>query len=172
MKYFKKLVYYFFKLKYTLFKKSKIGSNFIVGNNVNIDYKFKCGHYVYIGQNSYIGKNTTLGNFVMISDMVNIIGSDHVFDIIGTPIILSGKPKEQPSTIIGTDVWIGHGVTIMRGVKIGDGAIIGANSVVTKDIEAYTINVGIPCKVKGYRFSSKKDTQKHITEINNKVNIL
>ncbi|HFI1792856.1 TPA: DapH/DapD/GlmU-related protein, partial [Escherichia coli] len=49
--------------------------------------------------------------------------------------------------IIGNDVWLGTGVTVLRGVRIGDGAIIGANAVVTKNIPDYCIAVGVPAKV-------------------------
>ena len=47
---------------------------------------------------------------------------------------------------IGNDVWIGMGATIMSGIKIGNGAVIGAGSIVTKDVEPYTIVAGIPAK--------------------------
>ncbi|TCU21233.1 hypothetical protein EV130_11190 [Rhizobium azibense] len=53
---------------------------------------------------------------------------------------------------IGNDVWIGRGVTIMRGCRIGDGAIIAASSVVTKDVEPYSIVGGVPAKVLRWRF--------------------
>ena len=48
--------------------------------------------------------------------------------------------------VIGNDVWIGNNVLIMGGVIIGDGSVIGAGSIVTKDVEPYTINVGVPAK--------------------------
>ena len=57
--------------------------------------------------------------------------------------------------VVGNDVWIGDNVTILDGIKIGDGAIIGANSLVTKDIEPYSINVGIPAKLLKYRFNKE-----------------
>lgn len=57
--------------------------------------------------------------------------------------------------LIGNDVWIGSEVLILEGVKIGDGAIVGAGAVVTKDIEPYSINIGVPARVKGYRFEKK-----------------
>lgn len=161
----KRIIYYLFKLKYELLRKAKIGKNFVVGRNVNIDKNFKCGNYVYIGQNNYIGSHTTFGHWVMVSDAVNIVGSDHVFDKVGTPIILSGRPKYQPHTEIGNDVWIGHGVTIIRGIKIGDGAIIGANSFVNKNVEPYSIYGGIPAKFIKKRFSNESDTKKHIKQI-------
>ena len=53
---------------------------------------------------------------------------------------------------IGSDVWIGAGASIMTGVNVGDGAVIGANSVVTKDIPPYAVAVGVPAKIIKFRF--------------------
>ena len=55
-------------------------------------------------------------------------------------------------TVIGNDVWIGQNVTIMPGVNVGDGCIIGANAVVAKDIPPYSIAVGNPARVVKRRF--------------------
>lgn len=63
---------------------------------------------------------------------------------------------KKPLPIIGNDVWIGHGATILNGIRIGDGAIVGAGSVVTKDVPAYSIVAGNPAKVIRYRFSEKQ----------------
>ena len=60
--------------------------------------------------------------------------------------------KLKGDTIIGNDVWIGQNVTVLPAVHIGDGAIIGANSVVAKDIPPYSVAVGNPCEVKSKRF--------------------
>ncbi|MBR6646045.1 MAG: CatB-related O-acetyltransferase, partial [Clostridia bacterium] len=60
------------------------------------------------------------------------------------------------TTIIGNDVWIGHSALILEGVKIGDGAIVGAGAVVTKDVPPYSIVVGVPAKVIKYRFSENE----------------
>jgi acetyltransferase-like isoleucine patch superfamily enzyme len=57
---------------------------------------------------------------------------------------------------IGNDVWIGEGVMILQGLRIGDGAIVGAGAVVTRDIEPYSINVGIPARSIKYRFSKEQ----------------
>lgn len=57
---------------------------------------------------------------------------------------------------IGNDVWIGNDVRIMDGVRIGDGAIVGLGSIVTKDIEPYSINVGIPAERIDYRFNEEQ----------------
>ena len=140
----------------------KFGKNFIVGTKVNIEQKgFSAGNNVYIGQYSYIGPNTKLGNFCMLSDNVNFVGHDHSFEKIGTPIIFAGRPENEPTTILEDDVWIGHGVTIMRGVLIGEGSIVGANSVVTKDIPPYSIYGGIPAKLIRQRFKNNEDRSRH-----------
>ena len=58
-------------------------------------------------------------------------------------------------TVVGNDVWIGQNVTVMPGVHIGDGAIIAANSVVTKDVPAYCVAGGNPCRVIRPRFDEE-----------------
>lgn len=59
-------------------------------------------------------------------------------------------------TVIGNDVWVGKNASIMAGVKIGDGAVIGAGAVVTKDVPPYAIAGGVPAKVIKYRFSEEQ----------------
>lgn len=63
--------------------------------------------------------------------------------------------ENEKSVVIGNDVWIGQGAKILEGVTIGDGAIIGANAFVTKNIEPYSINVGVPTKKIKYRFTDE-----------------
>lgn len=156
IKFLRYLKYFPLRLKLKILGYS-FGKNFVLGKEVNIKKSgFKAGDNVYIGQYSYIGPNTKLGNFCMLSDAINIIGDDHIFDKVGIPIILSGVPISKKETILEDDVWIGHGVTIMRGVIIGEGAIIAANSVVTKNIEAYSINAGIPSKKIKMRFDKNQ----------------
>jgi hypothetical protein len=57
-----------------------------------------------------------------------------------------------PHTEIGADVWIGQSALVLAGVKIGTGAVIGAGSVVTKDVPPYAVAVGNPCRVRRFRF--------------------
>ncbi|EKO3576514.1 CatB-related O-acetyltransferase [Vibrio metschnikovii] len=66
---------------------------------------------------------------------------------------ISTYDRYSESVIIGNDVWIAAGAVITRGIKIGDGAVIGANAVVTKDVPPYAIVAGIPAKVIKYRFT-------------------
>lgn len=83
-------------------------------------------------------------------------------------------------TIIGNDVWIGQNVTFLPGVKVGDGAIIGANSVVSKDIPAYCIAAGNPIRIIRKRFDDElirlleefKWWDKSIKEINDLIPLL
>ena len=83
-------------------------------------------------------------------------------------------------TVIGNDVWIGQNATIIPGVHIGDGAIIGANSLVSKDVEPYTIVAGNPIRIIRKRFDDElidllecfKWWDKSIEEINNLIPLL
>jgi acetyltransferase-like isoleucine patch superfamily enzyme len=90
----------------------------------------------------------------MLAHNVSIVGGDHIFSNPNYPIIFSGRPQLE-RTVIGEDVWIGAYSIIIAGVKIGNGAIIGAGSVVTKDIPEYTIFAGSPAKFIKMRFSDK-----------------
>lgn len=117
-------------------------------------------HYDFIGDKLIIGK------FCAIAKGIEFImnGANHRINAITTypfNIMENGWEKSAPSlsdlklkedTIIGNDVWIGQNVTVLPAVHIGDGAIIGANSVVAKDIPPYSVAVGNPCEVKRKRF--------------------
>ena len=117
-------------------------------------------HYDFIGDKLIIGK------FCAIAKGIEFImnGANHRINSITTypfNIMGNGWEKSAPSlselklkgdTIVGNDVWIGQNVTVLPAVHIGDGAIIGANSVVAKDIPPYSVAVGNPCEVKRKRF--------------------
>ena len=120
-------------------------------------------HYEFLGDKLIIGK------FCAIAEGVKFImnGANHRMDGITTTPLISlqvvGKSHANSrtaafkgDTVIGNDVWIGQNVTIMPGVKIGDGAIIAANSTVVKSVEAYTIYGGNPAKFIKKRFSDEK----------------
>ena len=105
-----------------------------------------------------------LGKYCSISWNVSIGGANHDYHKVSTQPFCF-KPKFgfteiegeyssfEDSLTIGNDVWIGSGSTILRGVTVGDGAVIGASSVVTEDVPAYSIVVGNPGKIIKYRFS-------------------
>jgi virginiamycin A acetyltransferase len=115
-----------------------------------------------------------MGKFCQIAQGTKFIMGDanHQMDGFSTfPFYVFGKEwaEYEPrfptkgDTIVGNDVWFGHGSVIMPGVKIGDGAIIGACSVVTKDVHPYTIVGGNPAKEIRKRFS--EDIVKKLLEI-------
>lgn len=106
-----------------------------------------------------------VGRFCSISDKVTIfLGGEHRSDWVSTyPFniflkkyaYIKGHPKSKGDVIIGNDVWIASGATIMSGVTICDGAIIGAHSIVTKDIPPYAIVAGNPAKIIRFRFEQE-----------------
>ena len=132
---------------------------YIYGINIDLNCAIHLGTKFYgLGNNIKIGKATTInpecridgragctiGNGVSISREVFILTMGHNYNDINFG--LSGK-----SVIIEDNSWIGIRTMIMPGVKIGKGAIVGAGSIVTKDVESYTIVAGNPAKVIGSR---------------------
>lgn len=132
-----------------------VSSLFIPSLNCNISKDFKAGCYSYVGPNSVIYPKVAIGNYTMLANNVSIMGGDHKFDIPGIPIVFSGRSGVKP-TIIGHDVWIGAHSLVMCGVEIGNGAIIAAGSVVTKDVPSYTVFGGVPAKEIKRRFTEKE----------------
>jgi virginiamycin A acetyltransferase len=119
-------------------------------------------HYDFIGDKLIIGKFCQIGagvEFVM-------NGANHQMNAVSTyPFYIFGSwDQSAPSkedlplkgdTVVGNDVWIGQNSTILPGVHIGDGAIIGLNSVVTRDVPPYTIVAGNPTKTVRKRFDDE-----------------
>lgn len=127
-------------------------------------------HGVTLGDYSYIAKNSNvvnceIGKFCSIGPNFCCGLGVHPIDGISTsPMFYStarqngvslcdeNKVEESLYTRIGNDVFIGANVTVLDGVTIGDGAVVGAGAVVTADIPPYAVAVGVPAKVKKYRF--------------------
>lgn len=123
------------------------------------------GHNVQFGTNCKIQCDIEFKNYVLIASNVSFIGrDDHLFDKVGIPIWNSGR-GDSFKTHIGNDIWIGHGAIIMGGVRIGDGAIIAAGAVVTKDVEPCTIVGGNPAKKIKNRFMTQEETVKHLQSL-------
>lgn len=101
-----------------------------------------------------------IGNYCSIADGVTfIVCSEHRMDTLSTypfkVVCLQMQKYEAISKgdiIVEDDVWIGHGATILSGVHIGQGAVVAAGSVVTKDVPPYAIVGGVPAKIIKYRF--------------------
>lgn len=126
---------------------AKTGKNFNIMPNFYCDYGFN----IIIGENFYSNHNlvildankVTFGNNVKIGPNCGFYTSGHPLDKETRKNLEFAKP-----ITIGNDVWIGGNVCVMPGVTIGDNTVIGAGSVVTKDIPSNVIAVGNPCRVK------------------------
>lgn len=152
-----KLKSFYYRKRYGLRYVSK---SILLNGKSKISKDFVADMYTFIGNNCIIYPNVKLGAFSMLANNVSILGDDHEFKIAGSPIIFSGRRKTKP-TIIGRDVWVGAHSIIMTGVNIGDGSIIAAGSVVTKDVEAYCIYGGVPARKISERFDNESDRIKH-----------
>lgn len=86
-----------------------------------------------------------IGDAVLVADDVYVSDFDHRYADLTVPIKDQGITKERVR--IGNDVWLGTKATVVRGVTIGDGAVVGANAVVTRDVPAYGVAVGNPARV-------------------------
>ena len=112
-----------------------------------------------VGQYSYIApgcniQNAVIGNYVSIAPGVFIGGLEHPVNDLSTNTRLSNKYTRNQVTI-GHDVWIAAQSSIRCGVTIGQGAVVGANSFVNKDVPPYAIVAGSPAKIIKYRFSEE-----------------
>lgn len=102
-----------------------------------------------------------IGRYSQIGAQVAIIADDHPISYLSTYVnhrLFQGelsRYKNKGTVDIGNDVWIGHGAIILKDVIIGDGAIIGAGSVVTHNVPAFAIVAGNPATVIKYRFSEQ-----------------
>lgn len=122
------------------------------GDNVNIDKYAKFNRSLNIGNNSgigyrcQVGPSTIIGEDVMMGPEVVVYTRNHATDRVDIPMCKQGFKDIEP-VFIGNDVWIGRRVIILPGVTIGDGCILGAGSVIAKDIPAYSVVIGNPAKI-------------------------
>lgn len=123
------------------------GVSFIATEKGRIDL----GNRVYLGRDCVLASDASIviGDNTILAEFVSVIDADHGTARNGVPI------RDQdlvPRPIkIGADVWIGRGCAVLKGVTIGEGAVIGANSVVTRDIPPYAVACGNPARVIRYR---------------------
>jgi len=154
-------------------KRFSFGKNPYIGRLVYMYAK----HSITIGDNFYIGKfsqiecDAEIGNNVIIANSVAIVGRyDHNYQQIGIPTRLASSIRDVDyswkglfeKVIIEDDVWIGYGAIVLSGVKISQGSIIAAGSLVTKDVDAYSIYAGSPAKKVKNRFENETDLKNHM----------
>lgn len=114
----------------------------------------RVGRYVYMGPRFESHAPVVIGDLCLISRDCVVIGDDHDFHVAGTPTRLGFPTTPRAVTVIGMDVWIGACVLIKEGVRIGEGAVIGARSLVTRDVPPYTIVAGVPARTIRQRFTT------------------
>ena len=143
--------------RWTKIKRSHIDEYSYVANNTDID-------------NAHIGKFCSISDYCRIglpSHNPYLLSTSPIFTIAHNAVKESWIDKncydfESKPVTIGNDVWIGSHVLVMGGLKIGDGAVLAAGSVVTKDVPPYAIVGGVPARIIKYRFS--KETIKKLLE--------
>lgn len=126
------------------------GKQVNIEKNAYFSSKVSLGNYSGIGVNAKIYGRCTIGDYVMMGEDCTIITRNHQFSRTDIPMMEQFFEEERP-VLIGNDVWIGDRVIILPGVKVGDGCIIGAGSVVTHDLPAYSVSAGNPARVIRYR---------------------
>lgn len=113
---------------------------------------FEIGNHSYIGCNAVLGAGgggINIGSNVLIGQAVNMHSESHVIENSST--LIRNQGISYKGILIEDDVWIGSKATILDGVVIATGAVVGAGAVVTKSIPPYSIAVGVPAKVIGVR---------------------
>lgn len=127
---------------------------------------FGSGRDVELGARSQIGHNARLDHDVVIGDDV-LMGPDvvmmsagHAYEDPTIPINLQGQTPRRPIHV-GNDVWIGTRVIVLPGVHIGDGAVVGANAVVTRDVPPGAVVAGVPARVVQMRGARRHTPQLH-----------
>jgi len=134
----------------------EIGTDSHIARNVTMrihEGKIEIGEKVNIGADSFIYGygDIRIGDYCLVANQVEIISGTHDYQDVDTPMRFQGRTPSE--IVIGEDVWLGTHAVVLGGVTIGKGAIIGAGSVVHRDIPEYGIAVGIPARV----IKSRKD---------------
>lgn len=126
-----------------------LGKGVEIGHNTAIDGRSKIGNYSYIGSGVTISASS-LGNFCSIANNVTIGPGEHKLDEFSTSSHFYENAYDELTAkdcVLGHDVWVGVNAIVLRGVKIGNGAVIGANSLVTNNVPPYSIAFGSPAKI-------------------------
>lgn len=142
---------------------ARIGLRSIIRKGVHMGRDVTVGDFSYVsGPRTYV-ESARIGRFCSIAraTVIGVSGKDMkrvtTHDFITAPEYgrltrTLRSPDQKSPPVIGNDVWIGYGAIVMRGVTIGDGAVIGANAVVTRDVPPYAVVGGNPARHLGNRF--------------------
>jgi phosphonate metabolism protein (transferase hexapeptide repeat family) len=148
-----------------LITNSELGEWTEIGEKSVID-QTAIGDYTYLAGFNQVNYSR-IGKFCSIATYVRLNPGNHpsnrvtqhhmtyrrqMFDLMDTDDEAFFAWRQTHQVVVGHDVWLGHNVCVMPGVNIGNGAVVGSGAIVTKDIEPYTINVGVPAKPIKRRF--------------------
>lgn len=145
---------------------AKLGKEIYIANNVDIRANVSIDDYSYCSPNTIVFSGVKIGKYCSIGYSCQIGLPEHPTNFISTsPHIYRNRELSEymkwpiddfiEPPIIGNDVWIGSNVLILQGVHIGNGAVIAAGSVVTKDVMPFSIVGGVPAKLIRYRFEKE-----------------
>jgi acetyltransferase-like isoleucine patch superfamily enzyme len=152
--------------------RSKIKGPLYLSRNAQLGPDVTIGKYSGMNENTYLAR-ATMGAYCSIGARTAINPFNHPVDWLSIHEFqyhpnsydwvdeyksldrLERTPDMFKTATIGNDVWMGHNVNILSGIDIGDGAVIAAGAVVTKDVPAYAVMAGVPAAVKRLRFSEK-----------------
>ena len=110
----------------------------------------RVGNHAQLGQNARIDQAVTIGDNVVMGPDVVIMTNAHEFDDTNTPIRLQDAQSRRPVSL-GNGVWLGTRVIILPGVHVGEGAVVGAGSVVTRNVPANAVVAGVPARFLRWR---------------------
>jgi acetyltransferase-like isoleucine patch superfamily enzyme len=134
----------------------EIGADTVVLHNTELhvfNFRDLPHAFIKIGRGTFIGESVvirgqggvTIGDSVLIAPLVKILAVNHNFSDITRPVLEQGITGQ--GIVIEDGAWIGAGAAILDGVRIGKGAVIGANAVVTWDVPAHAVAVGVPARI-------------------------
>lgn len=158
----------YFKRKSQIAMLKECGVDTHIENGCSMNWEHvSLGNDVHIGENNHFLCSRSyikIGDHVMFGPNVTFITGNHRYDIVGkymTQVTEAEKKDEDDGPIIlEGDNWIGANSTVLKGVTIGEGAIVAAGALVNKNVPPFSIVGGVPARIIGYRFSPE-DIKKH-----------
>jgi virginiamycin A acetyltransferase len=137
------------------------GRNIEINVGTRIDSSCEIGGSSYIGCYCYVTR-AKIGRYVSIANNVSIGQGEHKLDKISTSSVFYKSAWDVLTAgdcEVGSDAWIGVDAIILRGVKVGTGAVVAANAVVTKDVPDFAVVAGVPARIIKYRFPESQRAQ-------------
>lgn len=148
----------------------RLDRDVIVGKGSHLEGDVSVGRGTYLVKDDELIGDVSVGNFCAIARDVTVQARDHLMSRPSIQMRFYDEHLDSSlphvthgPTRIGSDVWIGTGAIILSGVEIGHGAVIGAGSIVTRDVDPYAIVAGVPAEMKKWRF--KKEVRQQLLDI-------